>query len=325
MFCVKCGNQMPDESTYCDNCGSSVETQSQTETVEELKEEKPKKAKKKKWLFLFIPVVVIAALVICYFAFNICFSHEWTDATCTIPKTCSKCERTEGEALGHTWVEATCIVPKTCEVCGETEGEALGHIWEAATCTKSKTCSVCGETEGTSLKHIWVEATCIKPKHCSLCDVKSGSTTDHSFNQEGRCIWCDEYIIDGSTYDKYFKIEHEWIGAKSVYGGMNSAFINSDGYRYVGVRVNITPLKQGRYENANMKFQFSVKDNYGEGRRCFAKGTSHTIHEVEIYSDGYGYEEILIFAEKMDPSPDLGYVYPECSIKLVGVDGVYKK
>lgn len=28
--------------------------------------------------------------------------HEWVDATCTAPKTCSKCQETEGEALGHT-------------------------------------------------------------------------------------------------------------------------------------------------------------------------------------------------------------------------------
>ena len=25
MYCMKCGNQIPDDSTFCDNCGSSVE------------------------------------------------------------------------------------------------------------------------------------------------------------------------------------------------------------------------------------------------------------------------------------------------------------
>ena len=33
--------------------------------------------------------------------------HEWTKATCTEPKTCTKCGETEGEALGHRWKEAT--------------------------------------------------------------------------------------------------------------------------------------------------------------------------------------------------------------------------
>ena len=31
--------------------------------------------------------------------------HEWTDATCTEPKVCSKCGETEGDALGHSWGE----------------------------------------------------------------------------------------------------------------------------------------------------------------------------------------------------------------------------
>ena len=32
----------------------------------------------------------------------------------------------------HSWTEATCTMPKTCTVCGETEGEALGHQWSEA-------------------------------------------------------------------------------------------------------------------------------------------------------------------------------------------------
>lgn len=35
-----------------------------------------------------------------------------------------------GECTGeHTWIDATCTEPKTCSVCGKTEGEALGHTW----------------------------------------------------------------------------------------------------------------------------------------------------------------------------------------------------
>lgn len=58
---------------------------------------------------------------------------------------------------GHTWEEATCTTPKTCSVCGKTDGERLSpdgaHQWEEATCTEPKTCKVCGETEGYSLEH----------------------------------------------------------------------------------------------------------------------------------------------------------------------------
>ena len=33
--------------------------------------------------------------------------HTWEDATCTTPKTCSKCGKTEGEPLGHKWGEVS--------------------------------------------------------------------------------------------------------------------------------------------------------------------------------------------------------------------------
>lgn len=49
--------------------------------------------------------------------------HEWVEATCTKPKTCTKCGETKGEAIGHKWEEATVDRPKTCSVCGLTEGE----------------------------------------------------------------------------------------------------------------------------------------------------------------------------------------------------------
>ncbi len=56
-------------------------------------------------------------------------SHSWIEATCTTPKTCTKCGATIGSALGHTWKNATCTDPKTCTRCGTTSGSSLGgHI-----------------------------------------------------------------------------------------------------------------------------------------------------------------------------------------------------
>ena len=56
-----------------------------------------------------------------------CLSHEWVEADCTTPKTCVKCETTEGESLGHQWADATCTAPKTCTVCAAIEGQPLEH------------------------------------------------------------------------------------------------------------------------------------------------------------------------------------------------------
>lgn len=84
-----------------------------------------------------------------------CLQHEWEDADCITPKTCSKCGKTEGEPLGHSWEDATCTKPKKCKICGETDGEPLGHTpgdWEVIeepapgfTGVRIRHCTVCGQ------------------------------------------------------------------------------------------------------------------------------------------------------------------------------------
>lgn len=66
-------------------------------------------------------------------------NHKWTEATCTMPKTCTVCFATQGSASGHSWVAATCITPKKCSACGLTDGVALGHKRDGFNC------SLCGK------------------------------------------------------------------------------------------------------------------------------------------------------------------------------------
>ena len=41
-------------------------------------------------------------LIICVMLLSGCgCQHEWTDADCVTPRTCTLCQETEGEALGH--------------------------------------------------------------------------------------------------------------------------------------------------------------------------------------------------------------------------------
>lgn len=65
--------------------------------------------------------ILCLALILCLS--GCACKHEWAEATCTEPKTCTKCGETKGEAIGHKWEEATVDRPKTCSVCGLTEGE----------------------------------------------------------------------------------------------------------------------------------------------------------------------------------------------------------
>lgn len=94
---------------------------------------------RRKVLTLVVTLGVLVGLTGC------CMSHEWADATCTEPKTCTKCGKTEGEALGHQWIDATCTEPKTCSVCGKTEGESIEHSWVDT--VGGRRCTVCGYEE----------------------------------------------------------------------------------------------------------------------------------------------------------------------------------
>ena len=104
---------------------------------------------KKRLMFVLAALVLSAVLLLA----GCGCQHEWVEADCVTAKTCSLCQKVEGEALGHSWVEASCEAPKTCSVCGETQGEALGHDWQDATCDTPQTCKTCGSVEGTALGH----------------------------------------------------------------------------------------------------------------------------------------------------------------------------
>lgn len=149
-------------------------------------------------------ITLLALVLCCVLVLAGCgCEHEWVEADCVTPKTCSLCEETEGEALGHTWEDADCLNPKTCAECGETEGEALGHTWIDATCAAPKTCEVCGETEGEALEHTWIDATTEAPKTCEVCGETEGERiiTDERFTTaEAAALfgsWAGEITISG--------------------------------------------------------------------------------------------------------------------------------
>ena len=113
------------------------------------------------------------------------YTHDYTEATCSKPRTCKLCGGTRGNTLPHTWWWATCKNPKMCKVCYTTEGKALGHSWERADCVNPKTCKRCKLTEGSPLtetrQHTWWAATCVNPKMCKVCYVTSGLALGHKW------------------------------------------------------------------------------------------------------------------------------------------------
>lgn len=58
-------------------------------------------------------------------AFGIC-DHDWKDATCEKPKTCSFCGKTDGTTLYHDFQPIpTCQTQGICTLCGEKKSEIM--------------------------------------------------------------------------------------------------------------------------------------------------------------------------------------------------------
>ena len=143
-------------------------------------------------------VGLLATVVMILLMLSACgCSHQWEDATCISPRTCTVCGETEGEALGHDFSPASCVAPKTCTVCGETEGEALGHNFSPASCVKPKTCTICGETEGKALGHDFTFVSCTTPRTCAVCGETEKEAPGHNFSpasctEPKTCTVCGE-------------------------------------------------------------------------------------------------------------------------------------
>lgn len=104
--------------------------------------------KNKKKTTIIIVATGIILVITGFIVYYTCY-HRWDDATCTKPKTCSICGKTEGEALGHQWMDATCTEPQICSVCKETKGKALGQKADTWSTIKEATCTEAGEKEAT--------------------------------------------------------------------------------------------------------------------------------------------------------------------------------
>lgn len=108
--------------------------------------------------------------------------HEWTEATCTAPKTCSLCQKAEGEPLRHSWNDATCTTPKICSSCKETEGKELGHDYKEETTFD------------------YVSAVTTTAQICNRCNNKLESKSDLKRLHNG-----EYFLMSASEFDARFE------------------------------------------------------------------------------------------------------------------------
>ena len=90
----------------------------------------------------------------------------------------------EDKDVGHEWIEADCTTPKTCSICGDTQGEPLGHDYGEAACEEAAKCSRCGEGGDEPLGHQVDNWTLDTSNYnymegtCSRCGLETTSETD---------------------------------------------------------------------------------------------------------------------------------------------------
>ena len=102
---------------------------------------------------------------------NVAAHDRWLEPSCTEPRRCGcgcgEIDPNSEHLGGHLWQAATCTTPKTCSRCGETEYGPAAHSWDDPDCTVDKTCTVCGATQAAG-KHYYSDGICLDcPSRCS--------------------------------------------------------------------------------------------------------------------------------------------------------------
>lgn len=193
-------------------------------------------------------ILLVTLLFACTLIAGCGCQHDWTEATCQAPRTCSLCQETEGEVLPHQWQEATCATPKTCNTCGETEGESLPHTWVEANYQDPKTCSVCSKTEGEPLTPDFVKygLKTLTPVIGQEYDYVTACYNDPTKKTVGKltieeyetCAWTDSPTRPDASLpykEGYvwkiltFKVKYYDENAKK-YGGVTFTFLHEDYY-----------------------------------------------------------------------------------------------
>ena len=127
-------------------------------------------------------------------------SHTYKAATCTKPKTCTKCGKTSGSKLGHSYKEATCTRPKTCTVCGTMSGNALGHNYVLGECT------ICKDYSKSYCPKLYFTGDMSKITDPAQKDKKIECSIDFEYRSRGQIVnGAAKIKIQGTSSTQYAK------------------------------------------------------------------------------------------------------------------------
>ena len=267
-------------------------------------------------------------------------SHNWADATCSAPETCTLCGATKGTTLAHTpgtaatctaaqtctvcgtqlapvlghlMMNANCNSPSTCSRCGYTTGTAVGHTWAGATCTTARTCTLCGikdEVGGPALGHDWRAATCVAPKTCNRCAVTEGSALGHDWRDDTSpktCRDCGARLDSVTQYSVHYNLNVN--GSGSVLLGyydantsLSTALASLSNIKHPGYYSDWYYL-EGWYLDAN----YTTRATGNITRNCtvYAKWARNYEHNVylKIYKNG-NFSSVVRIEDMFDYAQD---------------------
>ena len=139
------------------------------------------------------------------------------DNACDV--TCNECG--EERTVTHDFADADCLNPKTCTVCGKTEGSALGHEWttpDVDLCEVQSTCSRCGATDGENKEHTPEndDNDCSTALNCGVCGKEILAAGEHSPEKddgncttEQKCTVCGQVAV--AAKDAHNDTDHDYL------------------------------------------------------------------------------------------------------------------
>lgn len=208
-------------------------------------------------------------------------SHNWKQATCTRPETCSECGKTKGSALGHTGGQATCSAPAVCTRCGTSYGEASGHVWVAGTCTDERYCSLCYVEDGIDENNhhgtvSWIKTAGGHTQGYTCCGALIGSEQPHN-------------LVNGVCSDCGFA---PTVSVSSVSGAVGQtvtvtvSLTDNPGLTGMEIKIyfdasklTLTSVSNGTALNG---LTFTASDNLGNGCKCMWDGVSVATNEGDM-------------------------------------------
>lgn len=177
-----------------------------------------------------VTMILACILVGCMLA-GCCIIHDWQNATCEKPGTCSKCGETKGTSLGHVWTisNATCTEDKACSRCGKIDEQAMGHNWKEATETTPKICTNCDVMEPLPTpasgkvfigegsrcdSTLTIRSSTTKSCYIKLKDVQKNDVYSF-FVPAGATVIAP---VPGGNYYVYFAYGTDWYGPEYIFG-----------------------------------------------------------------------------------------------------------